>query len=307
MLSSIDFVKHSLELHLFFGRIMKEHSFFLETSFTPKDANLMNMADSFRVQFDYLLSEAIALSNGNISQDVLQSGEVITPYTLNAENVSSYYTGVNIATGITQAEAGLGGSTMTIANPFLEQRVNMLNQNVMNLVTSLIQFKNNLLSMVLTCKLFTTNYPLLIDHIMREAKLYNLMLQRLQNREDINISKEIYEQEAFWNRIMAEHAKFIRGLLDPTENELFDTANRFGREFDKLTAESIEAMDKTLPTNRITDSSLKATTDIRNFKQQGTQGLLSCKIKSIIIPLLADHTLREASHYLRLLNMYKKV
>jgi hypothetical protein len=37
------------------------------------------------------------------------------------------------------------------------------------------------------------------------------------------------------------------------------------------------------------------------------QGLVECKIKSIIIPLLGDHTLREANHYLRLLKIFKKV
>ncbi len=38
---------------------------------------------------------------------------------------------------------------------------------------------------------------------------------------------------------------------------------------------------------------------------KGTEGLLNCKIKSIILPLLGDHVLREANHYLRLLNNYK--
>jgi hypothetical protein len=39
---------------------------------------------------------------------------------------------------------------------------------------------------------------------------------------------------------------------------------------------------------------------------QITQGLLGCKIKSIIIPLLGDHVLRESNHYLRLLKMFGK-
>jgi hypothetical protein len=38
----------------------------------------------------------------------------------------------------------------------------------------------------------------------------------------------------------------------------------------------------------------------------GTQGLLDCKIKSIIILLLGDHALRESNPYLRLLNMLGK-
>lgn len=41
----------------------------------------------------------------------------------------------------------------------------------------------------------------------------------------MSLEKEAYEQEAFWNNIMGEHAEFIRGLLDPTEKDLMVKAN----------------------------------------------------------------------------------
>ena len=61
-----------------------------------------------------------------------------------------------------------------------------------------------------------------------------------------------------------------------------------------------------MPISKVTEDSLKATMEISKFKAQGTQGLVECKIKSIIIPLLGDHTLREANHYLRLLKIFRK-
>lgn len=305
MQSRMNFVQQSLELHLFFARIMKEHSFFLQLGFTPRDGNYTQRADEFRREYDKLLEEVILLSNGNVSQSVLQSGEVFTPYTLNAEMASSYFTGVRIPTELTQQEAQLMGSRFNSVNPQLEDRVYQLNQWAIDLTKALIQFKTTILNNVLTCKMFTVNYPLLIDHIMREAKLYVQMLQRLQNSEYLDIESEALEQELFWNRIMAEHSKFIRGLLDPTEEALFETANNFGKEFDQLTLESKAAMDKTMSLQKVTDDSLKATAAIKEFKTQGTKGILECNIKSIIIPLLGDHTIREASHFLRLLNMYK--
>ncbi len=307
MLSDVDFIKQSLALHLFFARIMKEHSFFLQIGFTPRDSSFMQQADAFRMQFDQLLNEVVQLSNGVVDQSVLSSGEVITPYTLRAEEASAYFTGVRIPTGITQAEAGLAGGGILQPNPALMQRVYSINQRAIGLITALIQFKTVILSNVLSCKMFTVNYPLLIDHIMREAKLYLSMMQRLQNRETVSIEREAHEQELFWNRIMGEHALFIRGLLDPSENDLVNTANNFGCEFSDLVKEAQQAADKTLPLSKVTQDSLKATTDIRNFKEQGTKGILDCKIKSIIIPLLGDHTIREASHFLRLLNMFQKV
>jgi len=305
MLSSSDFIKQSLAIHLFFARIMKEHSFFLQIGFTPRDSSFTQKADEYRRAFDSLLAETIQLSNGVVSPDVLQSGEVFSQYTLQAETATAYFTGVQIPTQLTQAEAQLMGGGAIIVNPMIEQRVNMLNQRAMGLLSGLIQFKTIILSNVITCKMFTNNYPLLLDHITREAKLYLRTVQRLQNREELNTEKYEYEQETFWNRIMAEHSKFIRGLLDPTEEDLINKANDFAKEFDQLTEEAKAAMDNTAALTKATEDSLSATKDIRDFKAQGTSGILECKIKSIIIPLLADHTLREANHFLRLLNMFE--
>lgn len=307
MSTRMDFVRHSLELHLFFARIMKEHSFFLEVAFTPRDSNYTQKADEFRREFDRLLGEVVSLSNGVVSNSVLQSGEVITPYTQNAEAATSYFTGIRIPTELTQMEANLMGGGLTGFNPMMEERVYLLNRKAMALISDLIQFKSNILSNVLSCKMFTLNYPLLIDHIMREAKLYLTMIQRLQNREVVNLQQEAAEQEIFWNRIMAEHAKFIRGLLDPTEEQLFEAANNFGNEFDQLTREAVMALNSTVPLQQVTEDSLAATQAIRDFKVQGTQGILDCKIKSIIIPLLGDHTIREANHFIRLLRMYNNI
>ena len=307
MLSSTDFIRQSLELHLFYARIMKEHSFFLAVGFTQKDSNYIQQANNFRMEFDRLLGDAISLSNGVVSSSVLQSGEVITPYTLKAEMATAYFTGVNITTNLTKSEAGLVGSdALMIGNPMLAQRVLMLNQRAMELIKGLAQFKAMVLSNVISCRIFTSNYPLLIDHILREAKFYFQLVQRLQDREEINLERDMYEQESFWNRIMAEDSKFTSGLLDPTEDELINTANNFGIEFDKLTKESKAAMDMIIPISKVTEDSLKATVELAKFNSQGAKGLIECKIKSVIIPLLADHTLREANHYLRLLKIFTK-
>ncbi|NLL30313.1 MAG: DUF2935 domain-containing protein, partial [Clostridiales bacterium] len=77
----------------------------------------------------------------------------------------------------------------------------------------------------------------------------------------------------------------------------------FGKEFDKLTAKAIKLNDSIA---NLTEKDLEATKDIRNFKKAGTIGLLNCDIRSIIIPLLGDHVLREANHYLRLLRIFDK-
>ena len=67
--------------------------------------------------------------------------------------------------------------------------------------------------------------------------------------------KNLKKTVAFWKRIMMEHALFIRGLLDPSEEELIETADQFAMEFKEL---------------------------LEKAKHQ------ECKIASIIMPLLGD-------------------
>lgn len=306
MLSRDIFIRQSLETHLFFSRIMKEHSFFLQLGFTPADPDYMNKANKLRMDFDKFLLDVVNISNENISHDAIASEEIVTPYTIKAEEKSSFYTGVMIPISITQKELELKAGDCIRYDGMLESMVCKLNERAIDLITCLIEFKIDILNNVTTCCMFTLNYPLLIDHILREAQLYRSIIKRLQRREGIDLDKEIYEQELFWNRIMAEHSMFIRGLLDPTENNLIHVANDFAGEFQELNRTVLEAMDRTLPICDVTEEILEATKNIKDFNTQATQGLLNCEIMSIILPLLGDHVLRESNHFIRLLEKFQE-
>ena len=80
MLTKREFVTMSLDLNLFFLRIMKEHSFFLQVGFMPKDSSLTSDAANFRTGFEQLLRQAIVLANGNISRNALDSQQIITQH-----------------------------------------------------------------------------------------------------------------------------------------------------------------------------------------------------------------------------------
>lgn len=301
----MNYVRQSLELHLFFSRIMKEHSFFLQLGFMPRDISFTQRANELRMGFDELLRDVVLLSDGIVSNNALRSCEVITPFTLEAEKLSEFYTGIDIPTDITRAEAELVGAYNGTSKGLLRDNVSRINSRAIRLISELIVFKATVLEMQNRCEMFTVNYPLLIEHILREARLYLELVRKLQRQGFIDLKRDVLEQEAFWNRIMAEHSKFIRGLLDPTERELFAIANDFANEFDQLEREAIAAIDRMIPGEKVTEDSLIATEAIRDFKAQATEGLLSCNIRSIIIPLLGDHVLREANHFLRLLRMFE--
>lgn len=288
-----NFVEKSLELHLFFGRIMKEHSLFLEAGFTPANPNFSEKAEHFKCEFEKLLCDAVKMSNGIVSQCVLRSGELVTEFTVLAEKQTERFTGINIDNEITNLEMRLrSGCGKCSEKPEFRGMVKQLNQRALKLLDGLISFKETILRNVLNGEMFTMNYPLLIEHIIREAKLYRDFVECLERDGDLPDST-MKETECFWNRIMMEHAMFIRGLLDPCETELFNTADKFADDYCELLERCKNAQDVA--------ASLEITKKFRDFKAAGAQGIEQNKIRSVILPLLADHVLREANHYIRLL------
>ena len=286
----------SLELHLFFARIMKEHSLFLMAGFTPANAAFVREAEQYKQRFEELLFQATILADGVVRQEVLSSGEVVTQFTALAERQTQHLTGIGINENLTARQERLRPGSSIVWNPVLIQQVRVLNQTALRLLDGLISLKEQVLSRVLSCNMFTMNYPLLLEHIIREAKLYREYVYTLETNGDID-PQEMGQLEQFWNQIMMEHAMFIRGLLDPTEDDLINTADSFAKDYARLLESSRAAQDSTLINN-----SLAETIKFKEFKTAGVTGIEACKIRSVILPLLADHVLREANHFLRLLS-----
>lgn len=290
-----NYVEKSLELHLFFGRIMKEHSLFLEAGFTPANAAFSDKAEFYKNEFEKLLCKALSLSNGTVSPQVQRSQELVTEFTALAEKQTECFTGIAINKGITEKQLRLRGGGKCSESPEMRSNVRQLNRTALELLDGLICFKETILKNVLCGDMFTMNYPLLLEHIIREAKLYREYIQSLEENGCLT-EQSMKQVECFWNQIMMEHAMFIRGLLDPAEAELFDTADDFAKEYSALLSSCRSAQDRTM------NASLETTRRFRDFKKAGTQGIEQHKIRSVILPLLADHVLREANHYIRLLN-----
>jgi hypothetical protein len=292
------YIVMSLELNLFFARIMKEHALFIEASLTPVAAAFAKKADYYKTEFEKLLLNAVALSNGIVGPDVLNSGEIVTQYTLNAEKKTQQYTGIKIDQSITTQELNLRGSTNPRITTELFNEVKRLNRTAINLVEDLVDFKKQVLTEIGKCNLFTTIYPSMVEHVINEANTYHNALTDLESGRLFNL-KNIKQDKLFWDHIMMEHAQFIRGMLDPSEKNLLDIANDFANDYEGLLVRLKQSMEMSMA--NLIKENISLTTRFRDFKTAGVKGILECKIKSIILPLLADHVLREANHYIRLL------
>lgn len=183
-------------------------------------------------------------------------------------------------------------------------------EKVMVAVKNFFCYKRNLLHLLIECKIRGgINYPLLIDHISREALYFYKLLSKMNDGEMRYPMDAIVSENVFWIRIMADHLKFIRGLLDPSEREVFEQAQTLSDKFDQLNlhARDLESiLWHYRPTNefiRFENTVKDATIEVRDFKAAAEELIKQCAALTLIPPLLADHVRREAEHFLEILEM----
>ncbi|EIJ80564.1 hypothetical protein PB1_09392 [Bacillus methanolicus PB1] len=192
-------------------------------------------------------------------------------------------------------------------------QVRKLNEDSIQLVYGFRNFKRNLLILIINCKVSGFNFPLLVDHIAREAEYFIRTLKKFNKGILDPIQDAIISENVFWLRIMMEHSRFISSLLDQSERNLVNTARKFADDFEVLLSQArdVESMlYKKSPTypiiGKLNQDSENATVELRNFKQAGLDLIKSCQIKSVINPLLADHVVREADHFLYMINVLEE-
>ncbi|QIZ08900.1 DUF2935 domain-containing protein [Priestia megaterium] len=199
-------------------------------------------------------------------------------------------------------------STSNQADP---EQIRRFNSEVQQAATSIFAFKRKVLGLILTCKLpGANNFPLLVDHTSREANYFRKRLIELNEGKLKPLPDAIIKENVFFLRIMADHAKFIGHLLDPSERKLIDIAQNFSNDFDQLMyqardLESMKPQSQTVPLlDQFLDQNRVSVSSLRDFKKTARDLIEQCKIKSIIHPLLADHVFREADRFLEIIDMF---
>ncbi|KRE57959.1 DUF2935 domain-containing protein [Paenibacillus sp. Soil750] len=193
------------------------------------------------------------------------------------------------------------------------EQIRRFNTEVSSAAAHIWAFKRKVLGLIIQCKLpGGNNFPLLVDHTSREANYFRNRLYELNTGRLEPLPDAIIDENIFFLRIMADHAKFIGHLLDPSERQLVEQARNFSHDFDQLLFQAIDLsgmrpqsqtdplLDQFLDQNRVSVVAL------RDFKKTARDLIEACKIKSIIHPLLADHVFREAERFLAIIDMFEQ-
>ncbi|WP_338470811.1 DUF2935 domain-containing protein [Niallia sp. XMNu-256] len=191
------------------------------------------------------------------------------------------------------------------------RQVQAFNNEVYQAAVAIWSYKRKVLVLSLRCEIRSNNYPLLVDHISREAAYFANRLKDLNEGKLAYQPDTIIQENVFFLRIMADHAKFIGHLLDPSERKLVEQSREFSHDFDQLVFQAVDLdsmrpqsetrplLDQFLNQNRVSVASL------RDFKKTARDLIEACRIKSNIHPLLADHTFREAERFIEIIDLFE--
>ena len=285
MVTNRNSVVLSLEHHLFFSRMMKEHAIFLEVSFAGMNQHIAKEADRYKAQFEKILNQAVKLSHGVLSKDIIQSAELVTEYTQSAEKEVQRFTGISIDRAITAMEEDMQGEDDAYISPKLANQVLLLNRSAIRILDGIIDFEETILKELMASSIFSTSYPNFVKHLVHEAQSYRSYIINFDNEEEFSCD-DMTQVDLFWDHSVLEHTQYVRAILNSANNELIQSCSTFAASYQKM----LDELDqKVACTMKNIESETETTGTTPQFY-----------IPSVILPLFADHMLREANHYIRL-------
>jgi hypothetical protein len=109
-------------------------------------------------------------------------------------------------------------------------QVQAFNSEVYQAAAAIWGYKRKVLGLTLSCQIRHNNFPLLVDHISREAAYFANRLTELNEGKLAPEPDAVIEENIFFLKIMADHAKFIGHLLDPSERKFVEQARDFSHD-----------------------------------------------------------------------------
>ena len=298
MLTDKEFFLQSLVSNLYYLWTLREYSARIEVSLPPIYSSYINKSNELARRAEALNKRVAEFAyNDGLPKNVVESGIVLTPYTLELELLTEKLFGIDIDTEITEKEKQV--KIVMDVNPTDAEVKEMeeINTQALALVNDFIEYANDLYEKIQNQEVFAFYYNSLNLYLVEEAKLYVSSLTRLKAKSTINPSY-VLDAQYFGTQGMQAIATYIRGEIDPMYKDIFDEANNFVTEYRNMLAE-YENMVMT-PENQknMTLNSLELALRLKAFVEKCIQKLLNKEIYFISAPITKDNELTAVNFFI---------
>lgn len=296
MLTDQEFFLQSLVSNLYYLWTLREYSARIQVSFPPIYENYINKSFELARRAEILSKRVAEYAYKGLPENVIESGIVLTPYTLELELLTEKLFGIDIDTSITEKEKNI---KIGIVNPSKEEVRDMenINKDALILVNDFINFANELYEKIENQEIFTFYYNSINLYLVEEAKLYVSSLERLREKATVNPSYVI-DAQYFGTLGMQAIATYIRGEIDPIHKDIFDEANNFVIEYRNMLNEYENMIMTPKSQKNMTLNSLELAERLKSFVEKCIEKLLKKEIYFISAPITKDNELTAINFFI---------
>ena len=296
MLTDKDFFIQSLISNLYYLWTLREYSARIEVSLPLKYQEYISASNELARRAEFLNKRVAKFAYNGLPENIIKSGIVITPYTLELELLTEKLFGIAIDTTVTEKEKAIISKDI---NPNKDEVKEMesINKEAILLAKDFKKYAEDLITKVKNQEVFVFYYNTINRYLIEEINLYLSDLNRLEEKATINPSYVI-DNQYFGTQGMQAIATFIRGEIDPLYKDIFDEANNFVIEYRNILKE-YEAMQMT-PENQknMTLNSLELANRLKLFVEKCIQKLLNKEIYFTSVPISKDNELTAINYFI---------
>ena len=295
-----EFFLQSLVGNLYYLRTLREYAARIGLSLPSIYQEYFNKGKVLALRAEKLDKQLEKYKNKSLPKYVIESGIIVTPYTLELEKLTEKLFGINIDTTVTEEELNLIPGDL---NPTEEQVNDMknINEEAYTLVNDYIDFANEIHDKIENQEIFAFYYNTINLYLIEEAKLYISSLERLKEKATVNPSYVI-DNQYFGTLGMQAIATFIRGEIDPINKDIFDEANNFVIEYRNILREYEDMIMTPENQKNMTINSLEIAKRLKTFVEKCIQKLLKKEIYFISPPITKDNELTAVNFFIFGLN-----
>lgn len=176
---------------------------------------------------------------------------------------------------------------------------------VLGMMREFEDFQRKVLAEMFRGKVRGTNFPFFLDHMLREAKCFEVFLGCMQEETGPVKSVSHTREIVVWLRFMADHTRLLAHYIDPSECRMLRMVEEFSGLFDSLVQEARDLASMLYRHKGEVKVFRRFLLDIRidvqrlrDFNKMAEDLIRDCRLLGIIDTELAAHMKREAEHCL---------
>ncbi len=300
VITNKDIYEQSLVNHIYFAGTIRSFCITIGLTFFKNNQKYIDQAIALGFRATDIVNESITLMNKELAEAILSNDVYITPYTKNLDLLTEKLFDISLVIGVDK-DIELLKNRNNVNYDEVINKINKLNNESLSLINDFKEYVIDIKNKLTKGELFSYLYIDFFNYMYDEISVYGRDIKRIDSKNDYT---DFYLREFtyYFNELLKESAKYIRGFLDTKEQESFDKASYFVNAFTSLAEKYLKNKDNpnlNIETERLVREYKKYVVDL-------IERLLKSDIYFINPPVTLDNFLTNINVYLFILNYVKK-